>query len=69
MGARVLVVIYLPGMPRAVEAGRYGVVFNEVPEEYERHRPTYPDALIDQACEMGGPAPQYRGRRVRKSAS
>jgi SAM-dependent methyltransferase len=41
-------------MPSAPEAGRYGEVFNEVAEEYDRHRPAYPDALIDQACEVGG---------------
>jgi SAM-dependent methyltransferase len=56
-GGLVLVVIYLPGMPRAAEAGRYGEVFNEVAEEYDRHRPAYPDALIDQACEVGGLGP------------
>jgi SAM-dependent methyltransferase len=50
----VLVVIYLADMPRAAEADRYGEVFNEVAEEYDRHRPAYPDALIDRACEVGG---------------
>jgi SAM-dependent methyltransferase len=35
----------------------YGEVFNEVAEEYDRHRPTYPDALIDRACEVGGLGP------------
>jgi SAM-dependent methyltransferase len=59
-GRLVLVVIYLPGMPRAAEAGRYGEVFNEVAEEYDRHRPAYPDALIDQACEVGGLGPGAR---------
>ena len=55
MGGRlVLVVIYVAGMPRAAQDGRYGDVFNEVAEEYERHRPGYPDALIDQACAVGG---------------
>ncbi len=44
-------------MPRAAEAGRYGEVFNDVAEEYDRHRPAYPDALIDQACEVGGLGP------------
>src|ERR1035437_8662138 len=44
-------------MPRAAEAGRYGEVFDEVAEEYDRHRPAYPDALIDQACEVGGLGP------------
>jgi SAM-dependent methyltransferase len=56
-GWLVLVVIYLPGMPRAAATGRYGEVFNEVAEEYDRHRPAYPDALIDRACEVGGLAP------------
>ncbi len=32
----------------------YGRVFNEIAEEYERHRPAYPDALIDRACEAAG---------------
>ena len=44
-------------MPRAAGSGRYGEVFNEVAEEYDRHRPTYPDALIDRACEVGGLGP------------
>jgi SAM-dependent methyltransferase len=44
-------------MPRAAEARRYGEVFNEVAEEYERNRPAYPDALIDRACEVGGLRP------------
>jgi ubiquinone/menaquinone biosynthesis C-methylase UbiE len=56
-GRLVLVVIYLPGMPRAAEASRYGEVFNEAAEEYDRHRPAYPDALIDEACEVGGLGP------------
>jgi SAM-dependent methyltransferase len=33
---------------------RYGRVFNEVADEYDRHRPAYPDALIDGACEAAG---------------
>jgi SAM-dependent methyltransferase len=56
-GRFVLIVIYLPRMSRAAEAGRYGGVFNEVAEEYDRHRPAYPDALIDQACGLGGLGP------------
>jgi SAM-dependent methyltransferase len=44
-------------MQGAAEARRYGDVFNEVTDEYERHRPAYPEALIDQACEAGGLAP------------
>jgi len=44
-------------MPPAAEADRYGEVFNDIAEEYDRHRPAYPDALIDQACEVGGLSP------------
>ncbi len=32
----------------------YGRVFNEIPLEYDRHRPTYPDALVEQACATAG---------------
>ena len=35
-------------------ARSYGKVFNEVAVEYERHRPSYPDALVDRACEVAG---------------
>ena len=44
-------------MSSGTEARRYGEVFNEVAEEYDRHRPAYPDTLIDQACEVGGLGP------------
>jgi SAM-dependent methyltransferase len=44
-------------MSCGAEASRYGEVFNQVAEEYDRHRPTYPDALIDRACELGGLGP------------
>ena len=30
----------------------YGRVFDEVAVEYDRNRPAYPDALIDQACKV-----------------
>lgn len=33
-------------------ARSYGKVFNEVADEYDRNRPAYPDALVDQACEV-----------------
>jgi SAM-dependent methyltransferase len=33
---------------------RYGKVFDEIAAEYDRHRPTYPDELIDQACQVAG---------------
>ncbi|MBV9415674.1 MAG: methyltransferase domain-containing protein [Solirubrobacterales bacterium] len=35
----------------------YGRVFDEIAGEYDRHRPTYPDALIDRACAVAGLAP------------
>jgi SAM-dependent methyltransferase len=33
-----------------------GHVFDEIAEEYDRHRPTYPDALVDRACEGIAPS-------------
>jgi ubiquinone/menaquinone biosynthesis C-methylase UbiE len=30
----------------------YGTVFNEVAAEYDRNRPSYPDALVDHACQV-----------------
>jgi SAM-dependent methyltransferase len=39
-------------MPDGTVERGYGKVFNEVADEYDRHRPTYPDALIDHACEV-----------------
>ena len=33
-------------------ARRYGRVFDEIAAEYDRHRPAYPDELIDQACRV-----------------
>lgn len=35
----------------------YGKVFDEIAEQYDRHRPGYPEALIDRACEDAGLAP------------
>src|SRR6266516_3917300 len=35
-------------------ARRYGKVFDEIAAEYDRRRPTYPDELIDQACQVAG---------------
>jgi ubiquinone/menaquinone biosynthesis C-methylase UbiE len=31
-----------------------GKVFDDVAAEYDRHRPTYPDELVDQACRVAG---------------
>jgi ubiquinone/menaquinone biosynthesis C-methylase UbiE len=35
-------------------ARRYGRVFDEVAAEYDRHRPAYPDELIERACQVAG---------------
>ncbi len=34
-----------------------GTAFNEVADEYDRHRPAYPDRLVDEACELAGLSP------------
>jgi SAM-dependent methyltransferase len=39
-----------PPAPRSL-----GRVFDDVAEDYDRHRPSYPDALVDRACEGVGP--------------
>jgi SAM-dependent methyltransferase len=46
--------VYVSGMSDGTLARSYGKVFNEVAVEYDRNRPTYPDALTDRACEMAG---------------
>jgi SAM-dependent methyltransferase len=38
-------------MQPQLDARSYGRVFDEIAEDYDRHRPTYPDVLIDAACE------------------
>ena len=35
-------------------ARRYGRVFDEIAADYDRHRPAYPDELVDQACQVAG---------------
>ena len=35
-------------------ARRFGTVFDEIAAEYDRHRPAYPDELVDQACQVAG---------------
>ncbi len=40
--------------PSDAAARRYGRVFDEIAAEYDRHRPAYPDELIDQACRVAG---------------
>jgi SAM-dependent methyltransferase len=46
--------VYVSGMSDGTLARSYGKVFNEVAVEYDRSRPTYPDVLVDQACEVAG---------------
>jgi ubiquinone/menaquinone biosynthesis C-methylase UbiE len=40
--------------PPESTARRYGRVFDEIAAEYDRHRPAYPDELVDQACRVAG---------------
>lgn len=44
-------------MPPQSEARTCGTVFNEIAEEYDRHRPSYPDMLVDRACQGAGVGP------------
>jgi SAM-dependent methyltransferase len=44
-------------MSRSGGARGYGRVFDAVAGAYDRHRPTYPDELIDRACEVAGIGP------------
>jgi SAM-dependent methyltransferase len=46
--------VYVSGMSDGTLARSYGKVFNEIAVEYDRNRPTYPDVLVDQACEVAG---------------
>jgi ubiquinone/menaquinone biosynthesis C-methylase UbiE len=41
---------WLPGST----ARRYGMVFDEIAAEYDRYRPSYPDELVDRACQVAG---------------
>jgi ubiquinone/menaquinone biosynthesis C-methylase UbiE len=44
-------------MPGQADARSYGTVFDEVADDYDRHRPSYPDMLVDEACEAAGIGP------------
>jgi SAM-dependent methyltransferase len=44
-------------MRGSADARSYGRVFNAVADEYDRYRPSYPDELIDRACEAAGIGP------------
>lgn len=41
-------------MPGKADARNFGSVFNDVAEDYDRHRPSYPHQLIDGVCEAAG---------------
>ena len=47
-------------MPSQADARSYGTVFDEVADDYDRHRPSYPDVLVDKACEAAGIGPGSR---------
>jgi len=36
------------------DARRYGTVFDGIAAEYDRHRPAYPDELVDRAVQLAG---------------
>jgi ubiquinone/menaquinone biosynthesis C-methylase UbiE len=44
-------------MPDGTLQRSYGKVFNRVAAAYDRHRPTYPEQLIDLACQTAGLRP------------
>ena len=44
-------------MPDGTLQRSYGTVFNRVASSYDRHRPPYPEELIDRACEVAGIGP------------
>lgn len=48
-------------MPDETVQRSYGTVFDEVAAEYDRHRPAYPEQLVDHACRLAGIA---RGDKV-----
>lgn len=48
---------YLFPVPDATLRRSYGKVFDRVAVEYDRHRPTYPEELIDRAWELAGLQP------------
>ncbi len=45
------------GVPDGILQRSYGKVFNQVADEYDRHRPTYPEQLVDRACRLAGLEP------------
>ena len=57
MTSSVPAIAYLEAMPRQAEVRSHGRVFDDIAEQYDRHRPAYPDAIIDRACETAGIGP------------
>ena len=47
-------------MADTAEVRSYGRVFEGIAGEYDRHRPAYPDALVDRACQIARLAPGSR---------
>lgn len=47
-------------MPDRIIQPSHGEVFDELAAEYDRHRPGYPDRLIDRACELAALNPGDR---------
>ena len=47
-------------MSSGADTRSYGTVFNDVAEDYDRHRPTYPEVLIDRACAVAALEPGAR---------
>ncbi len=41
-------------MSEVASARRHGRAFDRVAADYDRHRPAYPDELVDRACERAG---------------
>ena len=41
-------------MPEGTLQRSHGTVFNRIAASYDRHRPAYPEELIDHACEVAG---------------
>ncbi|HEX4435427.1 MAG TPA: class I SAM-dependent methyltransferase [Solirubrobacteraceae bacterium] len=53
----VAAIAYLEAMPRQADVRSHGRVFDDIAEQYDRHRPAYPDVLLDMACETAGIGP------------
>jgi SAM-dependent methyltransferase len=52
--ARIRISIYVAWMTDGTLTRSYGRVFNEIAADYDRHRPAYPDTLVDEACRVAG---------------